>query len=99
MIRSMRDINQRFYAEVFHGGVPHAFIEFCGVQAEFINMCDRMLAQGIEFPLVNRHGTVQFQVPDFQAKYLGEKFGCIFKQLLPDEASRRVFIESAFNHD
>lgn len=99
MIRSMRDINSRFYSEVFHGGVPHAFIEFCGVQAEFINMCDRMLHEGIEFPLVNRHCETQFRVPDFQARYLGEKFGCIFKQLLPDEASRRVFIESAFSHE
>lgn len=98
MIRSMRDINQRFYGEVFHGGVPHAFIEFCGVQAEFINMCERMLAQGIEFPCVNRHCETQFRVPDFQARYLGEKFGCIFKQLLPDESSRRVFIEEAFSH-
>lgn len=99
MIRSMRDINSRFYAEVFHGGVPHAFIEFCGVQGEFINMCDLMLAQGIEFPLVNRHGSTQFQVHDFQAAYLGEKFGCIFKMLLPDDNSRRIFAESAFNHD
>lgn len=99
MIRSMRDINRRFYGEVFWGGVPHAFIEFCGIQAEFINMCERMMNSGIEFPLVNRHGSTQFQVPDFQARYLGEKFGCIFKQLLPDEASRKVFIEEAFNHD
>ena len=54
MIRKMRTVNKDFYAAATHTGC-HAFIEFCGLQAKFIDICQEALDAGIELPMANTH--------------------------------------------
>ena len=97
MIESMRAINSAFYGMVFAGGVPHAFIEFCGLQAAYIDTCQQMLNDGIEFPFVSTHSGVQEGggMAAHTAAYLGEKFNCVYGFAMGPEA-KKAFAAYAF---
>lgn len=80
-IRTMRDLNEKFYWLCFHAGVGsscHAFIEFAGLQGKFIDLCESALNAGIEFPFANQHSKTPWPMERHHADYLGEKFHCIW---------------------
>jgi len=80
-IRKMREINSAFYAMVFQAGMGshcHAFVEFSGLQAKFIDMAEAALDAGIEFPFANTHSSTSWPMEVHHAAYLGEKFNCIY---------------------
>jgi hypothetical protein len=97
-IAKMREINHQFYWLCFHGGMGtacHAFIEFAGLQAKFIDMCERALEAGIEFPFANQHAQTPWPMETHHADYLGEKFHCIYGFAIgPNAELRKAFIKS-----
>jgi hypothetical protein len=97
-IKRMRQLNETFYWAMFQqdmGGRCHAFVEFAGLQAKFIDMCEAALNQGIEFPLANQHSGQPWPLDVHHAEYLGEKFACIYGFAIGSRPElRRVFIAS-----
>jgi hypothetical protein len=97
-IARMRAINAQFYALCFSGGIGgscHAFIEFAGLQAKFIDMCQAALDAGIEFPFANQHSASPWPLERHHVDYLGEKFQCIYGFAIgPNKELRDAFIES-----
>lgn len=96
MIRKMRAVNKAFYPQAVATGC-HTFIEFCGLQAKFIDMCEQAMLQGVEFPFANAHTGLNWPIPEHHAKYLGEKFECIWGFTIgADPDLRRAFEKAAF---
>lgn len=99
MIHLLRKLNDDFYWTLFRAGVGariHAFVEFCGLQAKFIDFCKGALDQGIEFPMANQHANVSWPMDTHHAEYLGEKFKCIFGFAMTDPTVRDAFVAAAF---
>jgi hypothetical protein len=103
IIATLRAVNDRFYWDAFHAGAGsacHAFIEFAGLQAKFIDMCEQALVAGIEFPFANRHSRTPWPMETHHAEYLGEKFHCIFGfALAADPKLREAFIREGLDAD
>ena len=99
IIRAMREINSKFYDMCFYGGIGgtcHAFIEFTGLQAKFIDMCQEALNKGIEFPFANTHTQTDLGIQLHDVAYLAEKFDCIFgPSLASDKKLRDAFVSQA----
>ena len=83
MLTMMSDASNRFYAATTRIGC-HPFIEFCGLMNEYIKICHRAHADGLDFNLCSEHTGVALPMEDYEAKYLGEKLGCIFGPTLRD---------------
>lgn len=95
MIRKMRTVNKDFYAAATHTGC-HAFIEFCGLQAKFIDICQESLDAGIEFPMANTHSGESLALAPHHALYLGEKFNCIYGHTIgADKQLLATFLHAA----
>jgi len=98
-IRLMRSINSQFYATVFSAGVGsrcHAFVEFAGLQAKFIDFCEEAMNQGVEFPFANTHGGIPVPLAAHHVEYLGEKFDCIYGFAIGgNKELRDIFIAAA----
>ena len=96
MLQKMRALSGLFYSQAARIGV-HAFIEFCGLMNECIQVCSRAHAQGIDFTTANTHTGSALPVEDHNAKYLAEKLNCIYgPELLGNEGIRNVFISRLF---
>lgn len=97
-IRTMREINGAFYASVFTTNMAsrcHAFVEFCGLQAKFIDMCEEALVAGIEFPRANQHTGESMDLNEHHAEYLGDKFACIYGFAMSPHM-QQAFVDVAF---
>lgn len=77
MIVEMRKVSNAFYRNAVTIG-NHAFIEFCGLMNEYINMCSATVAAGGDFTECNVHTGKSLTIRDYQGAYLAEKFECIF---------------------
>lgn len=77
MIVKMRATSGTFYGGAVRTG-NHAFIEFTGLMNEYIQLCERALAQGIDFTLLNTHSGLSLPMPEHCKRYLSEKLECIF---------------------
>lgn len=96
MIVKMRNANAAFYGMAVQTGV-HTFIEFCGLQSKFIDLCAELLAAGVEFPMVSVHTGKRVKVAEHHIDYLAEKFECIYGPIFagnPELAQR--FIQLVF---
>jgi hypothetical protein len=56
----------------------HAFIEFTGLQNEYIKLCREALDQGIDFTQTNVHSDKSLPMKGYHAEYLTEKLACIY---------------------
>lgn len=83
MIRKMEDASDAYYRMAVHTGC-HAFIEFCGLQSKFVDLCKLALRAGIEFPFASAHNNQPLPMAPHDAAYLGEKLGCIYGAALSD---------------
>ena len=96
-LRKMQEASHAFYAAAQATG-NHAFIEWTGLQNEYINMCSCALEKGIDFTTANAHSGRALPVEPFQAKYIAEKLHCIYGPSLASNAvSARAFM-SAITH-
>ena len=69
------------------GGRFHAFLEWCGVMGEHLNICEDMIRQGVRAFDMNRHTGGTPPIPPYRLTYMGEKLECVFDGLLRVEAA------------
>jgi hypothetical protein len=77
MLSRMSNLSSSFYAQAVSIGA-HPFIELTGFMNEYIKIAQDALNAGIDFAQTNIHVGGSLPIADYQAAYLGEKFGCIF---------------------
>lgn len=99
LIAKMRKYNEQFYWTLFGSGIgasAHAFIEFCGLQSAYIDVCEAALDSGIDFTQANVHSGGRVPLPAHKVAYIAEKFGCIFGHAIGDDHElREIFILGA----
>ncbi len=93
MLAAMEKLNEAFYWHAFKIGC-HPFIEFCGVMGEYIKLAQAAHEQGIDFTNTTAHSGFPLPMKDYNARYLGEKVGCIYGPALQQPANRRAFLEA-----
>jgi hypothetical protein len=77
MLRDMQELSNAFYARAARIGC-HPFIEFTGFMNEWLKICAKNLAAGVDFEKTSIHSGKPLVIAPYEASYLGEKFGCIF---------------------
>ena len=90
MITKMRIVSNDFYYPATKTG-NHAFIEFCGLMNEYIEMCRYSMNQDIDFSQANVHTGITLKATDYQVQYFAEKFECIFGGIFSDPKNQEVF--------
>ncbi len=94
-IAAMKTTANRFYAAAVHIHV-HPFIEFTGLMNEYIKICERAAAIGIDFRDTSVHTGKPLPMHDYEAAYIGEKLGCIFSSTLAENPILRdAFLSAA----
>jgi len=81
LIDRLDDCVSRFYWDLFRngcGGEFHAFVEWCGVMKEHLNICRSLQKAGIDPFYMNVHTGAPLPIPGYQLAYLAEKIDCIF---------------------
>lgn len=94
MLRGMHAVSDAFYRGATRIGC-HPFIEFTGLLNEYIKICERAHAQGLDFTEANAHSGKALSVEPYEAAYLGEKLGCIYGPSLQDPRNLREFLLKA----
>lgn len=85
LIDDLQSEVQIFYARLFKlgtGGRFHAFVEWCGVMSEHLNITRDLLQQGVAAFNINRHTGNTPDVAGYRLSYLAEKIECIFDGLI-----------------
>lgn len=77
MLKKMREASNALYIASSGTGC-HPFIEFAGFMNEYIQLCERNLADGVDFADSTEHSGGALSILPHEASYIGEKFGCIF---------------------
>ena len=85
MLARMSEIAESFYRAAQRVG-HHQFIEFAGFMNEYIKVCRRMHAEGVDF------GTTDLAPRDYEMAYIAEKFDCIFGEALTKPETREAFL-------
>ncbi len=86
MLARMTEIKDSFYYAAQRVGY-HQFLEFVGFLSEFIKICRRMHAEGVDF------GTMELSAKDYEMAYIAEKFDCIFGDVLCKPEMRGMFMD------
>jgi hypothetical protein len=83
VIQRMRTVSNAFYYSAVHVG-NHAFIEFCGLMNEYIQVCALTLEGGHDYTETTGHGSgAGLRMEDFHRAYIAEKLECIFSTSFP----------------
>jgi len=77
MILRMSEASSQFYTAAIRIGC-HPFIEFTGLMNEYIKICQRAHADGIDFTQCNKHAGHHLPMMPFEVGYINEKLECIF---------------------
>lgn len=92
----LSELRESVYWMLFAAGIgseAHAFIEFCGMMSVYTQMASAAAQAGIDFRHANVHSGKPLKLHAEQAKYLGEKFDCIFGPALrANPAAARAFL-------
>lgn len=81
MIIALESEVRHFYDALFRLGVGaefHAFVEWCGVMKEHLNICRDLIEQGIDPFTLNKHTGMELPIPSYRLDYMAEKIDCIF---------------------
>jgi len=84
-IERLRAQMEDLYKTLFQmnvGGRFHAFLEWCGVMNEHLNICEDMIRSGVPAFEMNRHTGNTPDIPGYRLTYMAEKMECIFDGLL-----------------
>lgn len=96
ILAQMRQISGVFYTLAIQAK-NHAFIEFCGLMNEFLQVCERAHQMGQDFTQANTHTGQSLPFETFNAAYLAEKLNCIYGPALLDNPDARLaFIQTLF---
>lgn len=77
MLERMSVVSHKFYQMSILIG-NHAFIEFTGLMNEYIKICRRALAEGVDFTETNKHIGKSLDIAPYEQEYIREKLECIF---------------------
>lgn len=101
LARRMRAVSDETYWLFYNAGMGaevHAFIEFCGVLAKYVDICERCAAQGIDFRFLNTHSGSDLPVEGHDMAYLGEKLDCILGPAIrANPAAREALRQALFD--
>jgi hypothetical protein len=89
MLDAMEVVISRFYPAAVNTHV-HAFIEFCGLMHEFLQMCRATHEEGRDFTMCNTHTGEALVMKPHHVAYLAEKLGCIYGPALTGENAREL---------
>lgn len=84
ILKKMQKTSDTFYRMAIHTNC-HPFIEFCGLMNEYIKICESAHKEGIDFTNTSIHTRGALPLTPPQARYIGEKFGCIFANSLTQD--------------
>jgi hypothetical protein len=89
MLDQMRRASDAFYylAARTH---CHPFLEFTGLMNEYIGLCQKAHALGIDFTMTSIHTGKALPIEDHHIAYLGEKLGCIYGSSLDADKAKRL---------
>jgi hypothetical protein len=98
----MDAVANRTYGLFFSAGMgseAHAFLEFNGLIAKYVQICQRCAEQGIDFRHLNTHtgGALPVEVHDME--YFGEKLACIFGPIINANPKARDALKRALFGD
>jgi hypothetical protein len=93
MLQQMNQLTEAFYWRAF-AIECHPFIEFCGVMGEYIKVAEAAHKAGIDFTNTTAHSGHALPIQPYNARYLGEKIGCIYGPALQQPENRRAFLEA-----
>ncbi len=93
MLEQMDKLVETFYWQAFKIGC-HPFLEFCGVMSEYLTVVKQAQKAGIDFTNMTAHSGFPLPIHPFNAKYLGEKLGCIYGPALQQPENRRAFLQA-----
>src|SRR6478609_512560 len=94
MLARMHHASKAFYRAATAIGC-HPFIEFTGLLNEYIKICERAHANGLDFTEANIHSGKAIPMFEHEASYLGEKLGCIYGLSLLDPENLYPFLRAA----
>lgn len=80
-IGQLRETVNLYYGSLFKlntGGKFHAFVEWCGVMGEHLNIVEGLVKKGHNPFADNVHSGHTLPIPPFQLAYMAEKMECIF---------------------
>jgi hypothetical protein len=80
-VRTLKGEVDHLYKRLFHlnvGGRFHAFLEWCGVMGEHLNIVGDLVEQGANPFDMNRHTGETLPVAPYRLAYMAEKMECIF---------------------
>jgi hypothetical protein len=92
MLKEMGKLIEAFYWRAFGIGC-HPFIEFCGVMGEYLKVAEQAHKAGIDFTNTTAHSGFPLPIQPYNARYLGEKLGCIYGPALQSPENRREFLQ------
>lgn len=93
----MNAASKTFYGLAAMAGC-HPFIEFNGLMAEFIKVCQEAHESGQDFPMASTHTGISLPFKHYHLEYLAEKLNCIYgPSLLSDKENRDAFIRVLFD--
>lgn len=98
----MQKVSDKVYWLFFReemGARVHAFIEFNGLLAKYVDICTRAAERGIDFTQANVHVGIQLPVEDHDVEYLAEKLECILTPFLEQPRAREILRARLFGED
>lgn len=93
MLKEMNELIEAFYWRAFKIGC-HPFIEFCGVMGEYLKVAEQAHKEGIDFTNTTAHSGYPLPIQPYNARYLGEKLGCIYGPSLQQPENRQEFLQA-----
>ena len=98
LVERMDEVARRTYGLFFRAGMGsevHAFLEFNGLIAKYVQICQRCAADGIDFRHPNTHTGQAMPVEVHDMEYLGEKLACIFGPIIDANPLARAALKKA----
>lgn len=95
-LQKMSAVTSTFYRAAQQTGC-HSFIEFCGLMNEYIKVCETTMHNGGDFLDANTHSDKPLMMHDYHARYLAEKFDCIFGPTLRANPSAKAAFREALD--
>lgn len=89
-LRRMQDASDTFYGLAVQTRC-HAFIEFTGLLNEYIDLCHKAEAEGINWIMANTHNRTPMPIREHNIDYLAEKLDCIYGPSLEAAGLRDYF--------
>ena len=102
LVTRMEGVAAATYSVFFRAGMgseAHAFLEFNGLIAKYVDVCRKCAEQGIDFRHLNTHTGGALPIEKHDMLYLGEKLSCIFGPAIKANPVARAALKKALFGD